>query len=382
MISMKLTMTTLQGLENILADEIRDLGGENIVVGNRAVECTGDQRFMYKANLCLRTALRILKPIHEFTATHELEYYEKVREIDWKEIFSVNDNFAVHAVVNSDKFTHSRYMALKAKDAIVDQFRDIYGRRPNVSTDDADMIINVHINQFDCTLSLDSSGEPLHKRGYKVAMHEAPLNEVLAAGLLIQTGFQDYPTFHDPMCGSGTLISEALMIHTNVPPAFFRENFAFMKWRDHDVTMWRQIKAESEKNFTEPTIEFSGADIDRQTMFNAKKNLFQLPFGDRVHFYKSDFLKDDSTPVPSFLIMNPPYDVRLETDDINQLYADIGTRIKHYYTGSRVCVFSGNLEAMKNIGLRPQRKVDILNGQIPSKLHCFDVFEGSLKEKV
>jgi len=192
----------------------------------------------------------------------------------------------------------------------------------------------------------------------------------------LQTGFEDYPSFHDPMCGSGTFISEALMINTRCPANFSREDFAFMKWADYEPHTWRELKENLSKDIIEPTIEFSGSDIDRSIMFGAKKNIVQIPFGDQVEIFKKDFLKGVIEPKPSFMIMNPPYDVRLESDDILQFYADIGTKLKHEYTGSRACIFSGNLDALKHVGLRTSKKLNLLNGQIPSKLHVFDLFEG------
>ena len=378
---MEITVTTLQGFEHVLAKEIEQWGGEEIEILNRAVKCQGDLLFLYKCNLCLRTALRVLKPIHHFEAADELEFYSKIQEIKWPDKFKINQSFLVHAVVNSEVFTHSRYMALKTKDAIVDQFRDIFGRRPNVSTYDPDLIINVHITGTECTVSLDSSGESLHKRAYKVASHSAPLNEVLAAGILLQTGFEEYDSFHDPMCGSGTFVSEALMIHTGCPANMTRDEFAFMKWKDFEIESWRALRKEMISRIRKPKIRFSGADIDRSITFAAKKNIIQLPHSDQVTLYKKDFFKDDPDPKPAFLIMNPPYDVRLESEDIDQLYGDIGTTLKHKYTGSRACIFSGNLGALKKVGLKPTIKKDLLNGSIPSKLMVYDLYEGSVKAK-
>ena len=378
---MQLTVTTMQGLEEVLAQELSVLGAQAIVPLKRAVSCEGDMDFLYRANLHLRTALRVLKPIHQFRATDERMYYNKIREIDWFEWFGFNQYFMIHTVVNSTTFTHSKYMALKAKDAIVDQFRDKFGKRPTVSNYEPDLVINIHINEHDCTVSLDSSGEPLHKRGYKVAPHEAPLNEVLAAALLMHSGFEEFKSFHDPMCGSGTFISEALMMHAGIPAGWLRDQFAFMKWKDYQPHEWKKIKETAGEAIHEPVIRFSGADIDRKYMFAARKNLFQLPFGDRVEFFRRDFLEETPGIPPEFLIMNPPYDVRLETEDINLFYERIGTRLKHHYTGSRACIFSGNPEALKHIGLRPTRKYPFLNGALPSSLHIYDLYHGSRKSK-
>ena len=377
---MLLTITTQQGLEEVLSREIKELGGQNVVTLKRAVQCEGDLNFIYKANLMLRTGIRILRPIHQFTARNEREYYNKIRDVNWFDWFGFNQYFVIHPVVYSDTFTHSQYMALKAKDAIVDQFREKFGKRPSVSNYEPDLIIQVLIQGQDCTVSIDSSGEALHKRGYKVATHEAPLNEVLAAGLLMQSGFEEFEEFHDPMCGSGTFLSEALMIHSRIPASWMREQFAFMKWKEYKPHEWKRVRELAGREIREPSIHFSGADIDRKNMFAARKNLFQLPFGDRVEFERRDFLEPGKQEKPVFLIMNPPYDLRLESEDILEFYRQIGTRLKRDYTGSRACVFSGHLEALKQVGLRTSKNLPFLNGAIPSSLHVYDLYEGSKKD--
>lgn len=371
---MEILVKTLEGLEPALEQEIKNMGFEETTVLNRAVLFEGDIKDMYRANYELRTALRVLLPIHKFEAINEHMFYRKMQEINWSEYFNVNQRFAVYSVVSSQYFTHSKYMALKAKDAIVDQFRDKYGKRPDVSTYNPDVEVNIHIFENKCTISLDSTGESLHKRDYKVASVEAPLSEVLASGILLSSGFETAKVFHDPMCGSGTFISEAFMIHCNIPPGKFRQEYAFMKWKSFRQSVWDAIKENADAKICEPTtMEFSGSDIDRQNMFSARKNLYQLPYGDQVQFSKKDFLKESINPRPDFLIMNPPYDIRLKSDDIDEFYYQIGVRIKQDYSGARVCVFSGNLDAMHKIGLKADVRLNLMNGAIPSVLHCYDI---------
>ncbi len=370
---MEILVKTLEGLEPALDSEIRNLGVEKTTVLNRAVLFEGEIQEMYRANYELRTALRVLIPVHKFEAKNEHIFYKKMREIRWSDHFNVNQRFAVYAVVSSQYFNHSKYIALKAKDAIVDQFRDKYGKRPDVSTYSPDVEINIHIYEDKCTVSLDSSGESLHKRGYKVSTVEAPLSEVLAAGILLNSGFEQFRSFNDPMCGSGTFISEALMIHCQIPPGKFKQDFAFMKWKSFRQSVWDGVKEKADALIRPPSIQFSGSDIDRQNMFAAKKNLTQLPYGDTVQFSKKDFLKDRNTSKPEFLIMNPPYDIRLQSDDIMEFYFQIGATLREQYKGSKVCVFSGNLDSMHKIGLKADKKLNLMNGPIPSVLQCYTI---------
>jgi putative N6-adenine-specific DNA methylase len=371
--TMEILVKTLEGLEPVLDKEIRDMGIDETTVLNRAVMFEGDIVDLYRANYKLRTALRVLLPIHKFEAINEHMFYRKMQEINWAEYFNVNQRFAVYSVVTSQYFTHSKYIALKAKDAIVDQFREKYGKRPDVSTYSPDVEINIHIYENKCTISLDSSGESLHKREYKVSTVEAPLSEVLAAGILLNTGFEQFRSFHDPMCGSGTFISEALMIHCQIPPGKFKQDFAFKKWKNFRQSVWDDVREKADALIRPPEIEFYGSDIDRQNMFAARKNLTQLPYGDTVHFVKKDFLKDKIVPKPAFLIMNPPYDVRLQVEDIAEFYYQIGVTLREHYKGTRVCVFSGNLDLMHKIGLKADTKLNLMNGAIPSVLQCYTV---------
>ncbi len=365
---------TFQGFEDVLKDEIKDLGGKNIQRLTRAVMYEGDKRLLYLSNLQLRTALKIIVPIQEFVATDEHKFYTAIRNMPWNRYLTTAKTFAVSATVNSRVFHHSKYIALKAKDAIVDEFRSRTGRRPSVSVTNPDVSINIHIRETTCTVSLDSSGESLHKRGYKYASGMAPVSEVLAAGLLMMTEFEKHEHFHDPMCGSGTFLSEAMMIHTHTPANFFRDEFAFMKWRDYDESLYEKLRQSLKKKITPPTIHFSGADTNRHVLTLARRNLENIPFGEKIELSKQNFFEPVECRPGLFMIMNPPYNVRLGLDNAIDFYKKIGDKLKQHCPQSTAWVLSGNLEALKFLGLKPSKKIRVMNGKLPAGLNKIVIF--------
>ncbi len=370
---MKIIAKTLMGLEDVLAKEIRNLGVENIDIAKRAIVYEGNPELLYKSNLYLRSALRILVGIDDFTAKNEDELYENAKNIDWKNYLGLNQTFAIDTNVNSDIFTHSKYVAYKVKDAIADYYSEKYGRRPNVNTYEPDVKINVRIFKNNVEISLDSSGESLHRRGYKVEVLEAPLSEVLAAGILLHTDFESKSSFLDPMCGSGTFVTEALMINTNMAPNLLREKFGFMNWQNYDRRMWIDMKEKAKEQIKEPTIDFNAYDISRKAVFATKKNLSLLQYGDHVNVIKKDFFKLKDCKNIDFVIMNPPYDMRLKEDEIISFYQGIGDKLKQDCAPCEAWVFSGNIEALKRLGLRPSKKIKMMNGKIEAELRKFEV---------
>jgi putative N6-adenine-specific DNA methylase len=370
---MKIIAKTLMGLENALAKEIIDLGVENIEVAKRAIIYEGNLEILYKSNLFLRSAIRILVGIEGFTARNENELYEKAKSIKWQDYLGLNQTFAIDTNVNSDIFTHSKYVAYKIKDAIADYYSEKYGRRPNVNTYDPDVKINVSIYKDKVKISLDSSGESLHRRGYKVEMLDAPLSEVLAAGILLQTGFEAKKSFLDPMCGSGTFVTEALMINTNTAPNLLREKFGFMNWLNYERRMWNDIKDDANKQIKEPDIDFNAYDISRKAVFATKKNLSLLQYGNHVNVIKKDFFKLKDCSNINFIIMNPPYDIRLKEEEIILFYQNIGDKLKQDCAPCDTWVISGNIEALKRLGLKPSKKVKMMNGKIEAELRRFEV---------
>jgi len=370
----KLVAKTLMGLEPILKKEIEDLGGENIEVVKRAVIFEGELEHLYKANLYLRTAIRILVPIAKFEAKNEDELYNNSKKIDWFQYLKLNQTFAIDTNVSSETFTHSKYVAYKVKDAIADKFTQAKGRRPNVNTYDPNAKFNVRIYNTTVEISLDSSGSSLHQRGYKIDTLEAPLSEVLAAGILLNTDFCSKKIFYDPMCGSGTLITEALMINTKMAPNLLRDKFGFMNWSNFQERLWNELKAEANDKITEPTIEFIGSDISRKAVFATKKNLSILPYGNDVHVSKKDFFKSNACEGSDFIITNPPYDIRLKEDEIVKFYKNIGDKLKQECSPCDAWIFSGNIPALKLFGLKPAKKIKLMNGKLDAELRKFEIY--------
>jgi putative N6-adenine-specific DNA methylase len=377
----KLIAKTLEGLEGVLADEIAQLGGENIEQVNRAVIFTGDKKLLYKANLKLRTAIKILVFMQEFIIQNENDLYEAVKKIKWEELIGLDDTFAVDAVLNSPVFRHTNFIALKTKDAIVDRFRDKYGSRPNVDPKDPDLKINIHIRDQIATISLDSSGSSLHMRGYRRQQVDAPLNEVLAAGLVLLSGWDKKSDLIDPMCGSGTILCEAAGIAANKPSQSTERNFGFKKWKSFDLPVWEMVcdEVKEETSTTEMPV-LKGFDISNKAVTISKANIINAGFEHCISIEQEDYFYQDDME-NTLLIFNPPYDERLKEEDVNDFYKNIGDKLKSAFTNSTAWILSGHLEAMKNLGLRPSARKKLLNGSIPSVFCKFEIYKGSKKQK-
>ena len=375
--------TTLAGLEDVLASELHALGAENISIGARAVYFEGDKSVLYKANLYCRTAVKILKPIAQFDCPDENVLYEEIGKINWEKYMSVDDTLSIDGVVFSSHINHSKYAALKTKDAICDQFRSKYDKRPSVDTRDPHLRLHVRISLDVCTVSLNSSGESLHKRGYRPnAEIEAPINEVLAAGLILLTGWDKISTFIDPMCGSGTFLVEAALIAKNIPPGIFRKQFAFEKWRDFDAQLWRNIVDESyTKRQRRLNTVILGSDINPEVVEVAKQSLDNAKLG---HEVKVECIPFDQFIPPTgggTVMFNPPYGERLNEDDVNVLYESIGNRLKLKFPGYNAWIITSNPDAAKHIGLHPSKKIPIFNGALECRFMKFELYEGSRKMK-
>ena len=377
----KMLAKTLYGLEELLAQELRRLGASRVEIGTRNVTFEGDTGFMYKANLCCRTAIKILKPISSFNVFTEDDIYKKVYDIPWEKYMDVDGSLAVDATVFSKQFTHSKYIALKTKDAIVDRFRDKEGRRPDVDLDHPSLRVNIHIDRNICTLSLDSSGQSLHKRGYKVASTMAPINEVLAAGMIMLSGWSGQCNFLDPMCGSGTLLTEAAMIACNIPPNLNREEFGFENWPDFDVDLYELIENAALKKIKDFHFKIEGFDIEADIVSKAKENIKSANLQEFISVRKQDFFESKKENDNSlFIVFNPPYDERLQVD-AEKLYTSIGATLKHGYPGTQAWMITSNMEALKHVGLRPSRRIRLYNGKLESKLVKYEMYEGSRKAK-
>ncbi len=370
---------TFQGLEDVLRDELISLGAENVEMGRRMVSFEGDLAVMYKANLCCRTALRILKPIEKFTAHDPDELYDIVRDIDWGKYMDENTTFSIDSTVNSDEFTHSKFVTYRVKDGIVDHFRDKTGQRPSIRVTGADLMLNVHIFEDRVTISLDSSGEPLSKRGYRVEQTEAPINEVLAAGIIMKTGWRGDCNFVDPMCGSGTFLIEAALIAANINPGIYRESFAFEKWSDFDKDLFEDIYNDdsAERDFD---FKIYGGDIDPEAVAIARKNVKSAKVEDMVELSCRPMTDWTDNPEAGILVMNPPYGARLRPDDMTELYRSIGTCLKRNFPGYHAWIIGMNDDDFANIGLKPSLKIPLLNGSLECSLREYVLFDGSYSD--
>jgi putative N6-adenine-specific DNA methylase len=368
--------TTQFGLEGVLAAELNELGANDIEILSRAVKFRGDLALLYKCNLYLRTALKVLKPISTFDALNDQELYNGVKKIDWSEFLTTDQTFAIDGTTSGEVFTHSKFVALKSKDAIADQFREIDGIRPSIDVDNPDLQINIHIAEIACSVSIDSTGLPLSKRGYRLEQIFAPISEVLAAGIILLSGWDKKSNFFDPMCGSGTFSIEAALIAQNIPNGRLR-HFAFEKWKDFDAELWELIKTGADSKIKLFTGKIFASDIEKRAVEIAVQNARRAGVEDLITFKNSDFLASTLEDEPGIIVLNPPYGERLQNDDIVGFYQEIGTRLKHFYNGCDAWIISANLEALKFIGLKPSRKIKLYNGQLECKLHKYELYRGS-----
>ncbi len=379
---MKIVARTLVGLEEVLAKEIKELGGEDVEIFNRAVEYKGDMRLLYASNLWLRTAIDVLLPLSKFTANNEEELYDKIQRINWSNYITSEKTFSIVPIVHSSYFNHSHYAALKVKDAIVDQLREKKGRRPNVNTENPDVKIMLRISENKCSVLLNSSGDSLFKRGYRTYGGAAPINEVLAAGIIALTGWDAKTPFVDPMCGSGTFVIEAAMKARNIAPSINRKEFGFMNWLDYREDIWNAIYKEAEYCIEENDVPIFGFDKSRQTVRIAEMNAESIPaLKGTIQFEMKDFFKSSKPTDKGILVTNPPYEVRIKTNNIEMFYEFIGNTLKHKWVGYDAWIISSNMQALKRLGLSAKKKITLFNAQLESKLVYLPLYEGSKKAK-
>ncbi len=371
--------TTLFGLEEVLADELTTLGAGDVKTHNRAVSFSGDKKMLYRANYHLRTALRVLKPLQAFPARNEADIYNGIRDIAWEKVLGPDNTLAVETVLVSDRYKHSGYISLKVKDGIVDRFRDRTGKRPSVDLKDPDVRIHIHLGDSHCNVSLDSSGESLHKRGYRTQTFMAPLNEVLAAGLIKLSGWEPGMRFVNPMCGSGTLAIEAGIMARGLPGGYYRQGFGFQAWKDYEPELFESIRKERFIEASKDT-EIMACDLVFPAIRAAQENMARAGLLGKIELVKSGFESWQLSGGTGIIIINPPYGERMEEDDLLELYKTIGDTLKKNFTGYQAWIFSGNPEAMKYVGLRTSRKLTLFNGPIKCKYHQYELYDGSKKK--
>lgn len=374
--------TTMFGLEEVLAEELKNLGAQDVKVGVRSVSFVGDQGFMYKANLALRTAIRILKPIKQFKVFDEDDLYKKLQQINWERYLAIDGTFSIGAVVNSKRFTtNSHYITLKSKDAVADYFRHKYHKRPNVDLKHPDLKIHVHIQRDNCSVSLDSSGDSLHKRGYRNRTNIAPINEVLAAGLVLLSGYNGNGNFIDPMCGSGTILIEAAMIACNIPANINRNEFGFEKWDDFDEELFNKIHDSLLKRISSPAFKIMGFDKAPSAVQKAKENIKNSNLDDFIGVHHVNFFNSSKEVFgKTTILFNPPYGERLNID-VEEFYKKIGDTLKHSYPDTAVWFITSDVEALKHVGLRTSKRIAMKNGDLDCKFVRYDMYEGSKKTK-
>lgn len=376
--SFDMTAQTLHGLERVLAVELEAIGAQGIEVSKRAVRFTGDEDVLYRANLWLRTALRVLVPLRSFVIRHEDDLYGSVRGIGWERFLRPTGTLAVQCTLRSELFTHSKYLAQLTKDALVDRFRERSGKRPSVDVERPDVNIHVLVIGDRCTVSLDSSGDPLFKRGYRDATNEAPLNETLAAGMVLLSSWNGDRPFVDPMCGSGTLPIEAAMIAGNIPPGSYRKRFGFMGWSDFDPARWERITEEALDRQRAINAIIIGADQSRATLMKAEENIANAHLGSRIKLHRSEFRSLSPPPEAGVLMMNPPYGERMDGgDDINDLYKSIGDTLKKNWSGWDAWMITSNMEAAEHVRLTAKPRIQLFNGSLECRFMHYGMYSGS-----
>ncbi len=379
--SFQIIAKTFKGLEEVLATELINLGADEVQIERRAVSCKGDKAFLYKANLHCRTASRFLVPIKQFEAKNADDVYAQVKTIDWEQYIGLKTTFSIDATVFSDVFTHSKFVSYRVKDAIVDQFKEKYDNRPSVSITNPDLVINIHVAQTRCTISIDSSGESLHKRGYRNTQTEAPINEALAAGMLLLAGWDGKMNFVDPMCGSGTFLIEAALIALNIPPGIFRKAFGFEKWKDFDKELFDQLYNDDsyEREFA---FKIIGSDISPNAIKIAEQNIKSAGLSKYIEL-KMESIADVQFPEDKCLMVcNPPYGERLQSKDLFGLYENIGRMLKFKFAGNQAWIISSDENCLYKIGLKPSQKIALLNGDLDCWYCNYELFAGKRSEFV
>lgn len=376
--SFKMVATTQQYLEPILVNELLNIGAENVEKHNRAVSFTGDLATLYRANLCTRTALRILVPFTSFTVRNERDLYEEIRRLDWEKYLDVDGTLAIHTSLSTDLFNHSQYISQKVKDAIVDRYRDKFGRRPSVDTVNPHLSVAIHIVRNEVNVSFDSSSESLHRRGYRTEQTLAPINEVTAAGMIMLTGWDGKGAFVDPMCGSGTILIEAALYAKNIAPGLFKKQFGFMHWKNFDKIGWQVVVEEAKAAIKETDTIFIGSDKTFKAIEIARANATRAGLDEDIRLSNKRF-EEVKPPqgVTGLVVMNPPYGERLPIEEIGPFYKQIGDKLKQDFDGYTAWIISSNVSALKKVGLAASQRLTLFNGPLECKYYKFELYKGS-----
>jgi len=379
---MKIIAKTLYGFEEILTNELNELGISETISHNRAVEFEGDLETLYKVNYNSRLTIKFLVELFNFTANDEDELYDFIYHYEWEKLFGLEQKFAIFSTVNSDDFTHSKYASLKMKDAIVDRFRDKTGKRPSISIDDPDITFNLHISNNEVSVLLDSTGESLHKRGYRSKILDAPMSEVLAAGLIAFTGYKGEVDFYDLMCGSGTILFEAALIAQNIPSGYFRKHYQFMKWKDFNPKLLEKVKKESNYNIKKAIKYIYGSDLSKKSIDVLREVIASHDFFSIISVKVSDISQMSPHSEKGLIVINPPYDDRLRIENIDELYRKAGKAFKFNFENHDAWMISSNFPAMKFVGLKPSKRIKLFNGNLECRFNHYELFKGKRKEHI
>jgi putative N6-adenine-specific DNA methylase len=375
----EMKFTTFFGLEEVLANELMKLGGKDIVPFKRGVSAVGDTGFLYKCNLCLHTALKVLIPIAKFKAENEQELYDAIKALEWEQFLNAEDTLMIESVTNSELFTHSLFISQKAKDAIVDRFREKFGKRPSVDLVHPSFRLYIHIYNNEVSLHLDSSGEPLYKRGYRAHIGEAPMKEVLAAGLVKLSGWEPHQLLIDGMTGSGTIAIEAAIWAAGIPPGYYRDEFVFKRWKNFDEKLYDTIFDSSISKISDKPVEIIATDSDERMVQKAMVNVKVAKVEDSVKVFNQSFFDIQPSRRGGVIILNPPYGERLPVKEIEAMAKEIGDKLKKDFKGFTAWIMTNRPETMKNIGLRPTRKIHIYNGSLECRFLKYEMYDGSKK---
>lgn len=376
-----LVISTLAGLEEILVEDVQKIGGADVQKLNRAVACRGDLGFIYKANLALRTALRVYQVVHRFEFKTNKDFYEGIQGLDWAQFFVPDEVITIHSSINDSIFSNSMFVSQLSKDAIADQFRERFNKRPYIHNERAKIFIQIHVFRSLCTISFDSSGQSLHIRGYRKNQFKAPINEVLAAGIIKLSGWHPSQRFYDPMCGSGTFSIEAALMAKNIPPGFLRPNFAFMNWLNFDESLFDQIVENLASKISEDVVHIFTSDNNHFALQAAHENVTAAELDDVLKPQKMDFENLEPKTENGFIFLNPPYGERLESENIDKLYGMIGATLKHRWAGHQAWMITSSPEGLNAVGLRPSRRIALFNGALECRLVNFQLYSGSKKTK-
>jgi putative N6-adenine-specific DNA methylase len=375
----EMKVTTFFGLEDILADELRKLGGKDVEVFKRGASVTGDLGFLYKANLSLHTALKVLVPLTKFEANNEEELYKGIKNIEWEKFISVTESIMIESVLNSDIFTHSLFVSQKVKDGIADRFREKTGRRPDVDLIHPSFKLYVHIYKSEVTLQLDSSGEPLYKRGYRADINEAPMKEVLAAGLVKLSGWEPHQLLIDGMCGAATIAIEAGLWANNIPPGYYRQDFVFMRWTNFDEALYDTVYEACINKIKNNQVEIIANEIDERTFKKARSNVKNAKVDDVVKCNHQSFFDLTTERKGGVIILNPPYNERMPLAETEKLYKEIGDKLKTDFKNFVAWIITSSPEGMKSVGLRPSKKIQVYNGSLDCRFLKYELYEGTKK---